>query len=83
MSGPHLNRLLDRPVGGSAGFRYSDALSGSDEIWTRALLDEWLASPYQLFRGTSMNFGGISDDADRKALIDYLIEQGDVPVESL
>ncbi|MEL7023733.1 MAG: cytochrome c family protein [Pseudomonadota bacterium] len=83
VSGPQLNQLIGRRVGASPGFRYSEALSGSGEVWTRELLDQWLASPYKLFRGTSMNFGGISDPADREALIDYLIERGDQSAESL
>ena len=40
--------------------------------WTTQLLDRYIADPEKLVPGTSMNFHGIADAAERRALIAYL-----------
>ena len=44
--------------------------------WTPALLNRYAADPEALVPGTSMNFHGISDPAERRALIQYLERAG-------
>ena len=40
--------------------------------WTPETLDKYLADPQGMVPGTKMIFPGVKDEADRKALIDYL-----------
>lgn len=72
MVGPNLGGLFDRPVGAADGFRYSDALSEADFLWTPELLDAWLADPRGFLPGNRMSFAGLRQEADRRDLIAYL-----------
>ena len=40
--------------------------------WDKATLDKYLADPQGMVSGNKMIFPGVKDEADRKALIDYL-----------
>jgi cytochrome c len=40
--------------------------------WTRDRLDGFLASPQSTAPGTTMTFRGVTDPAQRGAIIDYL-----------
>ena len=41
-------------------------------VWDEASLDKWLTSPRSVKKSTRMAIPGISDAAERKAIIDYL-----------
>ena len=69
--GPRHRGVIGRKAGAVAGFEYSPALRGSGIVWSAQTLDAWLADPERLFPGQRMNYG-VSDAADRAALIDYL-----------
>jgi cytochrome c len=70
--GPNLHGLFDRQVGGAEAFRYSDALTDADFVWTPALLDQWLANPRDFLPGNRMSFAGLRQAEDRRDLIAYL-----------
>ena len=72
MVGPNLNNLFDRQVGGAQAFRYSDALTDADFVWTPDLLDQWLANPRDFLPGNRMSFAGLRQAEDRRDLIAYL-----------
>ncbi|MEO0575711.1 MAG: cytochrome c family protein [Pseudomonadota bacterium] len=72
-SGPSLNQVVGRKAGSAAGFSYSTAMRSSDFVWDEAALDAWLARPWRFLPGTSMQYGGISDAEDRRAMIAYLV----------
>ncbi len=74
MLGPSLDGIFDRPIASADGFVYSDSLkkSGQGKEWTAALMDQFLADPKGFAPGTKMEFQGLLNEADRKALIDYL-----------
>jgi cytochrome c2 len=74
MLGPSLDGIFDRPIASADGFEYSDALkkAGQGKEWTPALVDQFLADPKRFAPGTKMEFQGLLNEADRKALIDYL-----------
>jgi cytochrome c len=57
---------------GLQGFTYSNALKGKGGVWDDAALDAFIAAPAKWAPGTKMMFAGISDPADRKALVEYL-----------
>ncbi len=70
--GPNLNGVVGRKVASVPGFRYSPALRAQKFVWTETQLDKWLQNPRALVPGTAMPIGGVSDAAERKAVIAYL-----------
>lgn len=75
LEGPTLRRIVGRRVAAERGFAYSPALrrfARRQPRWTLKLLDRYVANPEALVPGTSMNFHGISDAAERRALVEYL-----------
>ena len=69
--GPTLHGVFGRKAGSLKGFAFSPALKGAGITWNRATLDTWLAAPIKMVPGTRMVVG-IRDEAQRKAVIDYL-----------
>ncbi|MEO8135850.1 MAG: PQQ-dependent sugar dehydrogenase [Betaproteobacteria bacterium] len=70
--GPRLRRVVGMSVAAQPGYAYSSALSRLGGSWTDERLDAFLGNPAAYAPGTSMDFAGIPDAADRKALIRYL-----------
>lgn len=70
--GPGLHGVSGRAVASVQGFTYSNALKGKGGVWDDAALDAFIAAPAKWAPGTKMMFAGISDPADRKALVEYL-----------
>jgi cytochrome c2 len=78
LGGPTLHAVIGRKIA-SEPFDYSPALRAfavANPVWTRDLIDRFAADPEQLVPGTTMLFHGISDPAERAALIDYLEHAG-------
>lgn len=78
LQGPTLHGIVGRGVAAEPGFDYSPALrhfAEREPRWTRELLDRFAADPEALVPGTSMSFHGISDSAERAAIIAYLEAQ--------
>lgn len=73
-AGPHFAGLFGRPAGAVAGYRYSEALSTSDIVWTpetvAALFRE---GPDHYIPGTKMPVQEVRDEEQLKALIDYMV----------
>ena len=74
MVGPSLDGIFDRKIASAKGFGYSTALkeAGGGKLWSPALMDRFLADPKTFAPGTKMEFQGLLNEGDRKALIDYL-----------
>jgi cytochrome c len=70
--GPNLMGVYGRKAGSLAGYSYSPAMKAADFTWDEAHLDRWLTQPTSLVPGTAMAFAGISNAADRAAIIAYL-----------
>jgi cytochrome c len=70
--GPNLYGFLDRSAGTASDYTYSDALKNSGLRWRDDTLAEWLRNPHRLVPGNKMVFNGITDEAERAALIAYL-----------
>ena len=78
-SGPQLNGILGRTIGASDGFRYSNVMKSANEageVWDIDRLDAFLTNPRQAMNGTKMAYRGMSDAADRAALLAYLEATG-------
>ena len=71
-AGPQLIGVVGRRVGSVSDFPYSQALKHTDGHWSPERLDEFLKHPQVAYPGTSMAFGGLTKEADRKAIIAYL-----------
>ena len=70
--GPNLHGVVGRKAGSLDDFRYSRAMARSGIVWNEKTLDAFLKAPDQLVPGTRMPFEGISSDAERATLIQYL-----------
>src|SRR5690606_36096765 len=60
--GPGLYGVVSHPIGGHAGFAYTDALVAlgtAGEAWTYENLNPFLTKPSDFAPGTEMNFAGI------------------------
>lgn len=75
--GPSLLTVFGREAGTLEGFHFSPAMRRSGIVWTRASLDRYLRDPAVAVPGNRMPFYGLSDDAERNAVICYLASLGD------
>jgi cytochrome c len=75
--GPSLFGVVGRSAGTLSGYRFSAAMESSGVIWDETSLDKFIAEPEAVINGNAMKpYGGLSDAAQRKAIIDYLKENG-------
>ncbi|MEO1244339.1 MAG: hypothetical protein AAFX56_01545 [Pseudomonadota bacterium] len=77
--GPSLDGFWDRPIATEERFEYSDALravsENGDTRWTAESLDAFLANPRAFAPGTKMEFQGLLDPNDRRAIVEHLEAQ--------
>lgn len=80
LPGPNLRGVVGRRAGALEGFAFSPAMvaAGRDRglVWTRGMLDAYLADPEAVVPGTTMAMPPLKDARERKAVIDYLEAQG-------
>jgi cytochrome c2 len=73
---PNLDGFWERPIASGPNFDYSAALTNvrraGNDRWTPELLDQFLANPKAFAPGTRMEFQGLLNEEDRKALIEHL-----------
>lgn len=77
--GPHLNGIVDRAIGASPGYQFSDVLANAGaegRVWTEGSLDRYMAGPSDYFPGTRMVFRGVRSEQDRQHLIAYMLAAG-------
>ena len=71
--GPDLAGIVGSPVASAPGFgAYTSGMKGLQGKWTKERLDTFLTSPQTVVPGTAMTFRGVSDPAQRAAIINYL-----------
>ncbi|MDH5452287.1 MAG: cytochrome c family protein [Paracoccaceae bacterium] len=75
-TGPYLDGVVNRAVGGVAGFGYSDGMAGHGGNWDPESLSAFLENPKKYLPGTKMSFAGLSKPQDRVNLIAYLQSLG-------
>jgi len=73
--GPDLRSVYGRNAGTGRGFGYSQALSGSPQVWDFITLNLFLADPAGYAPGTTMSAPPVSDPAMRRNLVGFLQEQ--------
>lgn len=79
-TGPQLNGILGRTIGGLDGFRYSNAFKDAAEagdVWTVEALETFLADPRGAMPGTKMAFRGVRNEEDTAAIIAYIESLGE------
>jgi cytochrome c len=79
LQGPNLRGIVGRPIAAQEGFTYSPAMRALAEReghWSEALLDRYLAAPYEMVPKTSMAFPGLDEADARSDLIAYLRSTG-------
>jgi len=78
LQGPDLVNIVRRRVAGQTGFGYSPAMRAFAErhdVWSKDLLDRYIADPESLVPNTTMNFGGLDDPQERSDLMAFLKAQ--------
>jgi cytochrome c len=70
--GPHLNNLVERTAGTSAGFRHSGPMKRSTIVWDEKKLSAFMRNPQEAVPGNRLPFSGVADEAALKALVEYL-----------
>ena len=78
-TGPALWNAVNRPLGASEGYAYSDALANFGGAWDYASLNAFLAKPKGYISGTKMNFAGLKKPEDRANLIAWMRTKADSP----
>ncbi len=74
-TGPHLNDLMGRTMGGLDDYRYSDAFEAAaseGRVWDAEALTAFLADPKGYMDGTKMSFPGLKKEDEQAALAAYL-----------
>ena len=74
-TGPKHCGLAGRSAGSVEGYRYSNAMRHSGIVWGKESLDKFLRSPRKMVPKTSMGYAGVKKDADRRALVEYLLTE--------
>ena len=75
--GPHLVGILGRPAGSVEGFKYSDAMQGSDIVWEEETMAAYLKDPKGYIPGNRMVFPGLRKDEEIADLLAYLKEESE------
>ena len=76
-AGPNLVGLIGRRVGGSPDYDYSPVLRDAGDqgiVWDTTRLDRFLADPEGMFPGMWMSYPGIADEAERRALVAFIVQ---------
>lgn len=70
--GPDLHAVAGRAVAQAEGYAYSAALKSIGGTWTDERLDAFLRDPQEFAPGSAMQIRGMTEAADRAALIEHL-----------
>jgi cytochrome c len=70
--GPSLVGLVGRKAGSVEGFKYSDAMKGSNIVWDEQTIDAYLKDPKGYIPKNKMVFVGLPKDSDRADVIAFL-----------
>ncbi|MBM3608596.1 MAG: c-type cytochrome [Alphaproteobacteria bacterium] len=80
--GPNLFGIVERGIGGTAGFAYSPVFQGKAKEggkWSFESLYAFLSSPRAFANGTKMAYGGLKDPGRMGDLMAYLRSIADTP----
>ena len=73
--GPPLGNLLGRRAAAIEGYRYSEALRGSEWTWTLPTLLAWLSDPDTAIPNNAMNYVNALTAEESQQLAEWLLQQ--------
>jgi cytochrome c2 len=79
IEGPNLKGVVGRKVASQPGFKYSEAMqkfAETHQVWTEALLDDFIKNAEEMVPGTSMNNAPtIRNAKTRNTIVEFLKAQ--------
>ena len=79
--GPALWGVLGRPAGSVPGYKYSKAMAAHGKNWSFEEMNGFLIKPKDWIKGTKMSFAGLKKAEDRAAVILYMNENTNSPLQ--
>ncbi len=79
--GPALWGVLGRSVGSVPGYKYSKAMASYGKNWSFEEMNGFLINPKDWIKGTKMSFAGLKKAEDRAAVILYMNENTNSPLQ--
>ena len=79
--GPALWGVLGRKTGSVSDYKYSKALAAYGKTWTFEEMNGFLIKPKGWIKGTKMSFAGLKKAEDRAAVILYMNENTNNPLQ--
>ena len=79
--GPALWGVLGRPAGSVSGYKYSKAMAAHGKNWSFEEMNGFLIKPKDWIKGTKMSFAGLKKANDRAAVILYMNENTNNPLQ--
>ena len=79
--GPGLWGVLGRPAGSVPGYKYSKAMASHGKNWSFEEMNGFLIKPKDWIKGTKMSFTGLKKAEDRAAVILYMNENTNSPLQ--
>ena len=79
--GPALWGVLGRPAGSVPGYKYSKAMAAHGKNWSFEEMNDFLTKPKDWIKGTKMSFAGLKKAEDRAAVILYMNENTNSPLQ--
>jgi cytochrome c len=70
-TGPHLDGVIGRRAASVEDVNYSDALRGLGVVWDAENLEQFLANPVAMAKGTRMTIR-VANASDRASIVAYL-----------
>ena len=79
--GPALWGVLGRPAGTIPDYKYSKAMAAHGKNWSFEEMNGFLIKPKDWIKGTKMSFAGLKKAEDRAAVILYMNENTNSPLQ--
>ena len=79
--GPKLFGVMGRQVGSISDYKYSKAMAAYKKVWTIEEMNNFLIKPKAWIKGTKMSFVGLKNAKDRAAVILYMNDNTDNPLQ--
>ena len=79
--GPALWGVLGRPAASIPGYKYSKAIAAHGKNWSFEEMNGFLTKPKDWIKGTKMSFAGLKKAEDRAAVILYMNENTNSPLQ--
>ena len=79
--GPALWGILGRQAGSISDYKYSKAMAAYGKAWSFDEMNGFLKKPKDWIKGTKMSFAGLKQAKDRAAVILYMNEKTNNPLQ--